>query len=105
MPTRSRVSAGLRFSKVSPVEASTHSPSMKFLKTRTWLSLSCAGVWKVSVAINPPCENPMKAQTLMLQPAQKEGQGRRVFAEFFSAFCRHFLRARVCEGRVSMTDG
>ncbi len=31
MPTRSRVSAGLRFSKVSPVEDSTHSPSMKFL--------------------------------------------------------------------------
>ena len=33
MPTRSRVSAGLRFSKVSPVEDSTHSPSIKFLKT------------------------------------------------------------------------
>src|SRR5258706_13620553 len=32
MPTTSRVSAGLRFSKVSPVEDSTHSPSMKFLR-------------------------------------------------------------------------
>src|SRR5437763_1734159 len=31
MPTTSRVSAGLRFSKVSPPRDSTHSPSMKFL--------------------------------------------------------------------------
>ena len=32
MPTTSRVSAGLRFSKVWPVWLATHSPAMKFLK-------------------------------------------------------------------------
>src|SRR6202051_5391474 len=44
IPTRSRVSAGLRFSKVSPVEDSTHSPSIKFLKTLVgWLLPRVAG--------------------------------------------------------------
>ncbi len=33
-PIRSRVSAGLRFSKWAPVEGSTHCPSMKFWKVR-----------------------------------------------------------------------
>src|ERR1051326_4018320 len=76
MPTRSRVSAGLRFSKVSPFEESTHSPSIKFLKTRVWLSLRLAGGAKVSVAIMSPCLlRTMNAQTLMLQPAGKERQG------------------------------
>src|ERR1700758_490780 len=80
MPTRSRVSAGLRFSKVSPVEESTHSPSMKFLKTRVWLVLRPAGVAKVSVAMmkspyaygnkNWECPN-----LLMLQPAGMKRQG------------------------------
>src|ERR1700691_5739087 len=54
MPTRSRVSAGLRFSNVSPVEDSTHSPSMKFLKTLVFVWLSVAGEASVSVAIISP---------------------------------------------------
>src|SRR6266851_3334680 len=52
IPTRSRVSAGLRFSKVWPVEASTHSPSMKFLYTLGLPELpSRTGLERVSVAI------------------------------------------------------
>src|SRR5260370_9935617 len=52
IPTTSRVSAGLRFSKVWPVEASTHSPSMKFLYTVGWVELpSRTGLERVSVAI------------------------------------------------------
>src|SRR5258708_32722243 len=55
MPTTSRVSAGLRFSKVSPVEDSTHSPSMKFLNTLVgWLLPRVAGEAMVSVAIIAP---------------------------------------------------
>src|SRR5437588_5028943 len=57
MPTTSRVSAGLRFSKVSPVEDSTHSPSMKFLKTFVgWLLPRVAGEARVSVAMIAPYE-------------------------------------------------
>src|SRR5258708_32843187 len=57
MPTRSRVSAGLRFSKVSPVEDSTHSPSMKFLNTLVgWLLPRVAGEASVSVAMIAPYE-------------------------------------------------
>src|SRR5690349_7949114 len=43
MPTSSRVSAGLRSSKAIPLDASTHSPLMKFLKT----------VGRTAVAIEP----------------------------------------------------
>src|SRR6267154_885257 len=55
MPTRSRVSAGLRFSKVSPVEDSTHSPSIKFLNTLVgWLLPRVVGEASVSVAMSSP---------------------------------------------------
>src|SRR5215472_13614388 len=77
MPTRSRVSAGLRFSKVSPVEESTHSPSIKFLNTRAWLSLRLAGVAKVSVAMRSPCSKHDECPNLlMLQLAQRQQQAR-----------------------------
>src|SRR6266446_4414057 len=57
-PTTSRVLAGLRFSKVSPVEDSTHSPSMKFLKTFVgWLLPRVAGEARVSVAMIAPYES------------------------------------------------
>src|ERR1700722_12650234 len=76
MPTRSRVSAGLRFSNVSPVEDSTHSPSMKFLKTRVWVVLRAAGAMKVSVAmIFRFSFLLMNAWILMLQGARKVRQG------------------------------
>src|SRR6202451_4537877 len=54
MPTTSRVSAGLRSSKVSPVEDSTHSPSMKFLRTLVGVWLRVAGEARVSVAMIAP---------------------------------------------------
>src|SRR5271169_1275011 len=54
MPTTSRVSAGLRSSKVSPVEDSTHSPSMKFLRILVGAWLRVAGEARVSVAIIAP---------------------------------------------------
>src|SRR5260370_5762906 len=57
MPTTSRVSAGLRFSKVSPVDDSTHSPSIKFLNTLVgWLLPRVAGEARVSVAMIAPYE-------------------------------------------------
>src|SRR5216683_1910909 len=57
IPTRSRVSAGLRFSKVSPVDDSTHSPSIKFLNTLVgWLLPRVAGEARVSVAMIAPYE-------------------------------------------------
>src|SRR6185312_5821504 len=53
MPTTSRVSAGLRFSKVSPDADSTHSPSMKFLYTLGRdASPSITDLVRVSVAID-----------------------------------------------------
>src|ERR1035438_6330830 len=52
MATTSRVSAGLRSSKVWPPTDSTHSPSMKFLKTLVLvLPPSITGLVRVSVAI------------------------------------------------------
>src|SRR6266567_4796675 len=70
IPTRSRVSAGLRFSKVWPVEASTHSPSIKFLYTVGWVEVaSRTGLERVSVAIWPPGE------PFMLPLGQQGGQG------------------------------
>src|ERR1700722_3048288 len=71
-PTTSRVSAGLRSSKVSPVEDSTHSPSMKFLTTLVGIWPSVAGDVRVSVAIIAPYE----CSLLMLQKGQKVRQGR-----------------------------
>src|SRR5258708_4879048 len=78
MPTRSRVSAGLRFSKVFPVEDSTHSPSLKFFNTRVCVLLRSAGVAKVSVAMmmSPYARNNECSNLLMLQLAGKERQGR-----------------------------
>src|SRR5271169_1670409 len=58
MPTTSRVSAGLRSSKVSPVEDSTHSPSMKFLRILVGVWLRVAGEARVSVAMIAPYECP-----------------------------------------------
>src|SRR5579872_1526268 len=58
MPIRSRVSAGLRFSNVCPVEASTHSPSIKFLYTLMRVAVPMiVGPVKRSVAIKPPGMN------------------------------------------------
>jgi len=56
MATTSRLSAGLRSSKVCPLCDSTHSPSMKFLKTRVLVVLlpNIAGPVMVSVAMKPP---------------------------------------------------
>src|SRR5580704_11275439 len=55
MPTTSRMSAGLQFSKVSPVDASTHSPSIKFLYTLVRVAVPVmVGPVKRSVAIKPP---------------------------------------------------
>src|SRR5258708_38434694 len=56
IPTTSRVSAGLRFSKVSPVPDCTHSPSMKFRYTLGRVELPArTELVRVSVAImNPP---------------------------------------------------
>src|SRR6202167_924444 len=54
MPTTSRVSAGLRSSKVSPVEDSTHSPSMKFFMILVGVWLRVAGEVRVSVAMIAP---------------------------------------------------
>src|SRR5208282_2232294 len=52
MATTSRVSAGLRSSKVRPLTDSTHSPSMKFLKTLVLVvPPSITGLVMVSVAI------------------------------------------------------
>src|SRR5208282_2783918 len=52
MATTSRVSAGLRSSKVCPPADSTHSPSMKFLQTLVLVvPPSITGLVKVSVAI------------------------------------------------------
>src|ERR1700689_3925968 len=52
MPTTSRVSAGLRSSKVSPLADSTHSPSTKFLKTLAFVvPPSITGLVRISVAI------------------------------------------------------
>src|ERR1700684_3311910 len=70
-PTTSRVSAGLRSSKVSPVEDSTHSPSMKFLTTLVGIWPSMAGDARVSVAIIAPYE----CLLLMLQKGWKMRQG------------------------------
>src|ERR1035438_679381 len=52
MATTSRVSAGLRSSKVCPLADSTHSPSIKFLKTLVLVvPPSITGLVRVSVAI------------------------------------------------------
>src|ERR1700681_2257847 len=52
MATTSRVSAGVRSSKVCPLADSTHSPSMKFLKTLVLVVLpAIAGLVRVSVAM------------------------------------------------------
>jgi hypothetical protein len=57
MATTSRVSAGLRSSNVWPLWDSTHSPSMKFLKTLVLvLPPSITGLVMVSVAINASWE-------------------------------------------------
>src|ERR1700722_5019276 len=57
MATTSRVSAGLRASKVCPLADSTHSPSMKFLKTLVLVvPPSITGLVMVSVAIGMPPE-------------------------------------------------
>src|SRR3981081_4363977 len=74
MPTTSRVSAGLRSSKVSPVEDSTHSPSMKFLYTLVGFVLPIvAGLGKVSVAM---IASSMNGEVLMLQRGLEVRQGR-----------------------------
>src|ERR1700741_1997167 len=93
MPTSSRVSAGLRFSNVSPLEDSTHSPSMKFLKTRVCVLLRSAGVAKVSVAMmtSPYAESDECPNLLMLQPAGTERQG---LQRFWDSLC--VLRELLC---------
>src|SRR5260370_25907164 len=57
MTSRGRVSGGLGVSKVSPVDDSTHSPSIKFLNTLVgWLLPRVAGEASVSVAMIAPYE-------------------------------------------------
>ena len=78
MPTTSRVSAGFRSSKVSPLADSTHSPSMKFLKTLDLgVPPSMTGLVRVSVAIKPPKDvTDDKCRTSMLTTAVKSGKAR-----------------------------
>src|SRR6266404_5762156 len=81
MPTTSRVSAGLRSSKVSPVEDSTHSPSMKFFTSRVGLLLpTIAGEARVSVAMMSPYECPSIDATEGVEGAARE--------HVRSGFCR-----------------
>src|SRR5216684_5680433 len=89
MPTTSRVSAGLRFSKVSPVEDSTHSPSMKFLKTLVgWLLPRVAGEVRVSVAMIAPYECLNIDATAGIEGAAREGCSSSDPRRFASGFGR-----------------
>src|SRR6266851_1022706 len=96
IPTTSRVSAGLRFSKVWPVEASTHSPSMKFLYTVGWVELpSRTGVERVSVAICASSEPFM----LPLRPRRGQGRGEASYRSSKGSRRSLVLGEDTCNGR------
>src|SRR6266852_3876079 len=72
MATTSRVSAGLRSSKVFPLADSTHSPLTKFLNILVVVvPPAITGLVRVSVAIEPP-EN--DCRTSMLTTGMKTGK-------------------------------
>src|SRR5215831_13884694 len=81
MATTSRVSAGLRSSKVSPVEDSTHSPSMKFLKTLVLVvEPRKVGPVRMSVVAIKPPRGPLRMvrsgmNTLTFNATRGDGRG------------------------------
>src|ERR1035441_5573995 len=78
MATTSRVSAGLRSSKDCPPADSTHSPSMKFLKTRVLKVVPAVTVLVItSVAISLL----EVGRTFMLTPERRTGKPRQASVE------------------------
>src|ERR1022692_4870730 len=87
MPTTSRVSAGLRFSKVRPVRLSTHSPPIKFLKTlvlaRAYTPAGCRAMGAIRLPSPANCK-PLIV-SVRINTAQPEEPLQRAFTQLQQA--------------------